>query len=117
MNVLTRNHSLVMRMIELGQLTEEEAAVHPQRNVLYRALGQGEPFLPDVTTFPIPKSHYFLICSDGLWGVVPEEEISQIILSAPNPQVACQLLVNAANDHGGPDNITAILVQLPELIS
>ncbi len=114
MNVLTRDHSLVMRMIELGQLTPEEAAVHPQRNVLYRALGQGDLTMPDITSFPMPKSDYILLCSDGLWGVVPEEEMLDCIQATPDPQVACQLLINAANEHGGPDNITAILIRLPE---
>jgi serine/threonine protein phosphatase PrpC len=112
-NVLTRDHSLVMRMMELGQLTAEEASIHPQRNVLYRALGQGEPFTPDITTFQLPNSGYLLLCSDGLWGVVPENEISEIIITASDPQMACQLMVDAANQHGGPDNITAILVSLP----
>jgi len=111
---LTRDHSLVMRMIELGQLTTEEAAIHPQRNVLYRALGQGDPITPDTFTLPVPKSSQLLLCSDGLWGVVPESEISSLIASAPNPQAACQKLVEAANDAGGPDNITAILVRLPD---
>jgi serine/threonine protein phosphatase PrpC len=112
--VLTRDHSLVMRMMELGQLTEEEAAIHPQRNVLYRALGQGEPFTPDISTSPLPESGHLLLCSDGLWGVVPEEEIIKLVNSAPGPQIACQLLIDAANTAGGPDNITAILVRLPE---
>jgi serine/threonine protein phosphatase PrpC len=113
MQILTRDHSLVMRMMELGQLTAAEAAVHPQRNVLYRALGQGEIFSPDTSTFPLPDSGYILLCSDGLWGVVPESEISHIIASTPDPQQACQMLVDAANEAGGPDNITAILVRLP----
>ena len=114
LETLTRDHSLVMRMIELGQLSPEEAAVHPQRNVLYRALGQGEPFDPDISTFPLPASGYILLCSDGLWGVVPEELITQIISSFPDPQEACHTLVNAANAAGGPDNITAILIRLPD---
>jgi protein phosphatase len=66
MQVLTRDHSLVMRMMELNQLTEDEAGTHPQRNVLYRALGQGEAFAPDITTAPMPETGYLLICSDGL---------------------------------------------------
>jgi serine/threonine protein phosphatase PrpC len=111
---LTRDHSLVMRMIELGQLSVEEAAVHPQRNVLYRALGQGDPFDPDISTSSTPESGFILICSDGLWGLVPEEDMGQIIITAANPQQACQFLVDAANTAGGPDNITAILVRLPE---
>jgi len=112
--ILTRDHSLVMRMIELGQLTAEEAQVHPQRNVLYRALGQGEPFASDISTSPLPDSGHILLCSDGLWGVVGEVEIIRIIAAAPSPQVASQLLVDAANTNGGPDNISAILIRLPE---
>lgn len=111
---LTRDHSLVMRMIELGQLSAKEAAVHPQRNVLYRALGQGDPFNADISTSSIPESGHILLCSDGLWGVVSEEDIAQIITTSSNPQQACQFLVDAANTAGGPDNITAILIQLPD---
>jgi len=111
---LTRDHSLVMRMIELGQLTAEEAQIHPQRNVLYRALGQGDPFAPDVSTSPLPDSGYILLCSDGLWGVVGEDEIVRLISKAPNPHIASQLLVDAANTNGGPDNISAILIRIPD---
>lgn len=114
MQSLTHDHSLVKRLEELGQITAEEAAIHPQRNVLYRALGQGEPFEPDVGTFPIPRGGYLLMCSDGLWGVVPEREIFNIISTAPDPQQACQLLIDAANAAGGPDNISVILVRMPE---
>ncbi len=114
MQLLTRDHSLVKRLEELGQLTPEEAEHHPQKNFLYRALGQGEPFEPDVTTAPLPQPGYILICSDGLWGLVPDAEMFRIIAEAPNPQRATQLLVEAANQAGGPDNITAILVRMPE---
>jgi len=110
---LTQDHSLVMRMMEMGQITAEEAAVHPQRNVLYRALGQGEPFAPDISTTSLPESSYMLVCSDGLWGVISEEEILQIITTSTDPNHACLKLVNAANNAGGPDNITAVLIQLP----
>ncbi len=109
---LTRDHSLVKRLEELGQITAEEAAVHPQKSMLYRALGQGEPVEADVFTASMPEPGYLLICSDGLWGVVPEDELFHIIASAPNPHTACQNLIEAANNHGGPDNITAILVRL-----
>jgi serine/threonine protein phosphatase PrpC len=113
--VLTRDHSLVKRMMELGHLTEEEASVHPQRNVLYRALGQGEPFTPDVSTIPLPLASHILICSDGLWGLVPQTEIVRFVTTSPSPDIACQLLVNAANKAGGPDNISAILIRIPEI--
>jgi protein phosphatase len=111
--VLTRDHSLVKRLEELGQLTEAEAAIHPQRNVLYKAIGQGANLEVDVLTHPVPKGGYLLLCSDGLWGVVAEEEIAKIIWSAPHPQLACDELVRAANAAGGPDNITAVLVYFP----
>jgi len=113
METLTRDHSLVKRLVELGQITVDEAAVHPQRNVLYRALGQGEPFDPDVTSIHMPENGYLLLCSDGLWGVVPDDEILRIILSSHNPEQACKTMVEAANAAGGPDNISAILIRLP----
>jgi len=113
MQAITRDHSLVKRLIELGQITEKEANVHPQRNVLYRAVGQGEPFEPDVSTFPLPHPGYLMLCTDGLWGVLPELEIYRIINEAPNPSMACHELVEAANAAGGPDNISVILAYYP----
>ncbi len=110
---LTRDHSLVRRLQELGQITEKEASVHPQRNVLYRAIGQGEPFESDINTYQFPSDTTLLLCSDGLWGVVPEGELLSIVNSAPSPIIACQRLVDAANGAGGPDNISVILVHNP----
>ncbi len=109
---LTRDHSLVKRLEELGQISTEEIAAHPQRNVLYRALGQGDVLEPDIFTTPFPQPGFLLICSDGLWSVLPDDNMSNLVTSAPSLQGACQSLVAAANDAGGPDNITAILVQL-----
>jgi serine/threonine protein phosphatase PrpC len=110
---ITRDHSLVRRLQELGQLTEDEAAVHPQRNVLYRAIGQGEPFDADISTHQMPRPGSLMICSDGLWNVVPEKEIARIINTYPAPILASKELVRSANEHGGPDNISVILVQFP----
>jgi serine/threonine protein phosphatase PrpC len=110
---VTRDHSLVKRLQELGQITEKEAAVHPQRNVLYRAIGQDEPFEPDISTFLFPRQGYLLLCSDGLWGVIPDVELFRIVNSSPSPAIACQRLVEAANEAGGPDNISVIVVQYP----
>ncbi len=112
--VVTRDHSLVKRLEELGQITSQEAAIHPQRNVLYRALGQGEPFEPDIFTAPVPNGEHLLLCSDGLWGLVPPGRILEFIKNSSSPQSACQKLIEAANAAGGPDNISAILVKLPE---
>jgi serine/threonine protein phosphatase PrpC len=109
---ITRDHSLVKRLEELGHITSEEAANYPHRNVLYRALGQGEILDPDIFTIAFPQPGYLMLCSDGLWGVVTENDLVRAINEAPNLQRACQNLVNAANTAGGPDNISVVLVQL-----
>ena len=111
MEALTRDHSLVKRLQELGQITPEEAAVHPQRNVLYRALGQGEPFEPEIISTQRPESGSLLVCSDGLWSIVGTEGMQSIIKSGISPQDICDRLIDAANEAGGPDNISAILVE------
>ncbi len=112
LQTLTRDHSLVKRLEELGQLTPEEAAVHPQRNVLYRALGQLEPLEPEVTQMSLPNAGHLLLCSDGLWGVVPEEDLLQTVLQAENPTQACAQLIQQANQRGGPDNISVVIVRI-----
>ncbi len=110
---ITRDHSLVQRLQELGQLSAAEAAVHPQRNVLYRAVGQGEGLEVDVDTRRLPSGSVLLLCSDGLWGLVPDEQMQALVRQSPNPQAACEALVAAANNAGGPDNITAVMIQVP----
>lgn len=114
MQVLTRDHSLVKRLEELGQITSDEAAVHPQKSMLYRALGQGDAPEPDVFSASMPHPGYVMVCSDGLWGVIPQDRIFEVISDAPSPQRACQTLVDMANAAGGPDNITVILVRLSD---
>jgi protein phosphatase len=114
MQVLTRDHSLVKRLEELGQITAEEAAVHPQKSMLYRALGQGDSPEPDVFSASIPHPGYIMVCSDGLWGVIPQDRMFEVISDAPSPQRACQSLVDMANAAGGPDNISVILARLSD---
>jgi serine/threonine protein phosphatase PrpC len=77
-------------------------------------LGQGEPFEPDISTVQVVEGYQLLICSDGLWGVISENQMSDIIRSSSGPQTACQLLVDAANAAGGPDNISAIMIRLSD---
>lgn len=113
MVVLTRDHTFVERLREMGEVTTEEANNHPQRHVLYRAIGQGDTLEVDVFTHPTPHGGELLICSDGLWGVVPEGRILSIVKRAAHPQDACDELVQAANREGGPDNITVVLVRFP----
>ncbi len=109
---ITRDHSLVKRLEELGHLSAEEAANFPHRNVLIRALGQGEVLEADVFTVSFPQPGYLMLCSDGLWGVVAEQDIHRAVVEAPTLYRACQNLVEAANVAGGPDNISVVLVQL-----
>jgi protein phosphatase len=109
---ITRDHSLVQRLQELGHITPEEAENYPHRNVLYKALGQGDSLDPEIFTLAFPQSGTLMICSDGLWGVVAEQDLLRAVNEAPNLQRACQNLVTAANTAGGPDNISVVLAQL-----
>jgi PPM family protein phosphatase len=110
---ITRDHSLVQRLVELDQLSPEETENHPQINVLYRALGQNESLEVDTLTRRLPPNARVLLCSDGLWGSVKEREIFEIVMTHPSPQEACDKLVALANARGGKDNITAILLRIP----
>lgn len=110
--VITRDHSLVKRLEELGHISADEAENYPHRNVLYRALGQGDILEPDIFTVAFPQDGYLMLCSDGLWGVVAEQDMYRMIKDTPSLQRACQNLVEAANAAGGPDNISVIVVQL-----
>ena len=109
---ITRDHSLVQRLIELGQLTPEEAEVHPQKKVLYRALGQNETLEVDTSIRRLPPNSRVLICSDGLWSQVEEQELYEIAMNTVDPQQACDKLVALANTRGGVDNITAVVLKI-----
>jgi serine/threonine protein phosphatase PrpC len=110
---LTRDHSVVQRLIELDQLTPEEAETHEQRNVLYRAIGQNEEVEVDILRRRLPSNAQILMCSDGLWGLIKRQDIHDIVLNTVDPQEACEKLVALANMNGGTDNITAILLKFP----
>jgi serine/threonine protein phosphatase PrpC len=113
LNLLTKDHSFANKLVELGEITPEEAETHPKRHDLYRALGLEVSAEPEIYTASLPKVGYLIVCSDGLWGVVPENELAHLITSASTLQVACSRLVEAANAAGGPDNISVILVKFP----
>lgn len=112
---LTADHSLVQRLVQLKQLTPEEARTHPQRNVIYKNLGDKPTVEPDVNTQRLAAGDRLLLCSDGLSGMVEDREIQQIVMSAASPQEACRQLVKAANAAGGDDNISVIVVQMDAL--
>jgi protein phosphatase len=109
---ITTDHSLVSRLIELGQITAEEARQHPQRNVLYRALGRAGNVEVDTYLQSLPAHSAVLLCTDGLWGAVSEEEMLSIIGTAPTAQAACNHIVDRAAEYGSDDNVTAVLVQV-----
>ncbi|MGD2144902.1 MAG: Stp1/IreP family PP2C-type Ser/Thr phosphatase [Anaerolineae bacterium] len=110
---ITHDHSVVDRLLNSGRLTPDEAAVHPQKNVLYRAIGQSSTLEVDTHVRKIQSGDYLLLCSDGLWDLVGEGDIVTLIRGASSPQKACEDLVAAANEAGGPDNITVILWRSP----
>ncbi|MEO1643764.1 MAG: protein phosphatase 2C domain-containing protein [Chloroflexota bacterium] len=110
---ITRDHSVVARLQELDQINEEEAAYHEQRNVLYRAIGQNEDVEVDIHRKRLVPNAHMLLCSDGLWNMVSDDDIFEIIQNTPDPQQACDKLVALANNNGGADNITAILIKTP----
>lgn len=109
--ILTHDHSHVQHLVDIKKISSVEAEIHPLRNVLIQAIGQNEPIKPDIETHQIPHPGYMLLCSDGLWGQVSETKIVTFMKDADIPSVACHNLIKAANDSGGPDNISAILVQ------
>lgn len=109
--VVTHDHSLVKRLEEMGHILPEDAEHSPQRNVLYRALGQGDHLEADIFTIPFPTGRLLILCSDGLWGVLSGQELLRLVREAPSLERACRNLVAAANAAGGPDNISVVLVQ------
>ncbi len=110
---LTTDHTPVGRLIAIGALTPEEAHDHPLRNQLYRSIGQQANVVVDVSTSTISGATHLVLCSDGLWGLVPEPMIADIVIEAPTPQVAARHLVAQANLLGGHDNIAVVVVSLP----
>jgi serine/threonine protein phosphatase PrpC len=111
LNLKTKDHSLVKRLIDLGEITAQEASIHPQRNILFRALGQVDPLEPDLDQFSLEVGERLMICSDGLWGVLDKTHMENILkVAKPLDKITCEL-VNAANAAGGPDNISVVLVE------
>ena len=109
---LTRDHSWVADMVEQGQLTEEEARVHPNRSVITRALGSDPHMQPDLYEVTASEGDRLLLCSDGLTGMVEDGDIQAMLARIRDPQRCAAALVNEAIAHGGADNITVIVVDI-----
>jgi protein phosphatase len=109
---LTTDHSLVERLIDSGQITREEARHHPQRNVIYRTMGDKAKIEVETTQHSMKAGDRLLLCSDGLNGMVEDQNIYQIVVEESiSPQDACEKLIRAANAAGGDDNITVVVVE------
>src|SRR6202050_5371794 len=112
---LTDDHSLVDELMRQGRLTPEEAVEHPQRSVITRALGPEGTVEVDTRSFAARAGDVYLLCSDGLTTMLPEEQIAAVLLANPRLRDAGEALIAAANDAGGRDNITVVLVRLEEV--
>jgi PPM family protein phosphatase len=112
---LTRDHSLVEEFVREGKLTPEEADQHPQRSVITRALGPEAAVEVDRVSVRGRDGDVFLICSDGLTSMVPEQRVAEVVRSADSLRTAGRELIDAANDAGGRDNITVVLFRLEDL--
>lgn len=112
MEQITRDHSMVQRLVELGQLNPEEASTYERRNELYRALGFKDNVEVDTLSRRMPPGSRLLLCSDGLWNHVEGPDMLNVVLNNPNPQEACNKLVALANTRGGSDNITVLLLRM-----
>jgi len=109
---VTNDHSLVNRLVEIGQLTPEEAKDYPQKNVLYKALGVTGNISPDLFSRELKPGDRLLLCSDGLWGCVNDAIIASVITSNESLQNRVNELIGLALKAGGPDNISCILSEL-----
>jgi PPM family protein phosphatase len=110
---LTRDHSYVSRLVENGLLKAHEAENHPQRHILTAALGVGADLLPDCPEHPwtLMKDDSLVLCSDGLWGLISDKEIQQIVVNG-TPSEGCRGLVELAKERGGTDNISVQILRI-----
>jgi PPM family protein phosphatase len=110
---LTTDHTVVGELVRRGRLTPDQAAIHPERSILTRAVGL-DPRVPVDTPDPLElvPGDQVLLCSDGLTEAVPDSRIAELLSTSPDGDAACRALIDAANDAGGPDNITVVLIRV-----
>ncbi|MCX4972998.1 Stp1/IreP family PP2C-type Ser/Thr phosphatase [Streptomyces sp. NBC_00620] len=112
---ITQDHTWVQRLVDEGRITEEEATTHPQRSLLMRALGSGDHVEPDLSIREVRAGDRYLICSDGLSGVVSHQTMEDTLASYQGPQETVQQLIELALRGGGPDNITVIIADVLDI--
>jgi PPM family protein phosphatase len=112
---LTQDHSLVDELVRRGKLTEEQAAEHPQRSIITRALGPEPEVEVDTWTYPVRPGDVLMLCSDGLTSMVSEERVKEVLASSDSLKSAAQALIDEANAAGGRDNITVVLFRIEDV--
>jgi serine/threonine protein phosphatase PrpC len=113
LELVTSDHSIAARLAEMGQPGPEDGLEDPSRNRLYRSLGLSARLEPDVATRRLAGHTHLVLCTDGLWSVVSDAEIAAVVEAQHGPQAAADRLIALANERGGPDNISVVVVQLP----
>lgn len=108
---VTTDHSYIEELVKNGTLTREEAENHPQKNIITRALGCFEEVKIDTYICDIKEEDYFILCTDGLTNMLSENEIKDIVSNNKDTELACDTLVRRANENGGEDNITVIVIK------
>jgi protein phosphatase len=109
---ITKDHSLVQALVDRKEIGEDDVYTHPQRKFILRAVGDKPQVKADLFTHTFQPGEYLLLCSDGLWKMVyPKQRLHEIVTRAPSVQQACQQLVEVANQNGGDDNITVVLIK------
>ncbi|MHB1357485.1 MAG: PP2C family protein-serine/threonine phosphatase [Anaerolineae bacterium] len=109
---ITKDHSLVQRLVDTGQITPEEVYTHPRRNLIYQSIGDRPDVLVDLYRHEFTADERLVLCSDGMWEMVHDDGLEEVLLAEADPQRACDRLVINANLAGGVDNISIIIVQL-----
>jgi PPM family protein phosphatase len=109
---ITKDHSLVAKLVDAGKLTKEEARNHPKSNLLYRTIGTDEHIKVDTFQKKLNPGGHLVLCTDGLWGEVSDEDVHQVIRSSADARSAGEELVRLANTQGGKDNITVVVVKV-----
>lgn len=110
---LTCDHSLVQELINAGEITADDAAEHPARNVITRYVAMKPPALLDAAAVDLQPGDRILLCSDGLHGVIDDTSLAGLLGAHGDAEAAVDALIGAANDAGGPDNITAVVIDVP----
>ena len=107
---VTKDHSYVQSLVDAGKITEEESREHPQKNVIERAVGIDTSIEADTMRLTLDSDESLLLCCDGVIAHLPDDDIHKIIRDSPDPQTACQEIVDMANERGGSDNISLIIL-------